>query len=130
MAPESIWQDVSLLRMEYALTLDAVKVARDRAQAARERVETALQVQFQARVRDQIDRTGSFSLTDAIQGGVPCSDCLGVVTTKSRPVHVFSLSSGDDGGTWKADARCGHRIEGNVIEVKDAPDSGPGTIWR
>jgi hypothetical protein len=127
---DEIEQDVSLLRMEYALVLDAAKAAQALAQAARERVEAALQTQFQARVRDEMDRTGSFNLTDAVTGGVPCTDCLAVVTMKSRPVHVFSLRSPDRGRSWGADARCGRRVEDNleVSSVDDGP--APPTLWR
>lgn len=129
MAPDGIEQDVSLLRMEYAMALDELRVVQQKAQAARHQVEAALQLQFQARVRDEMERTGSFSLTEAIRGGVPCSDCLAVVNTKSRPAHVFSLRSPDDGRSWAADARCGRRIEGNVLE-QGGDDDGPRTVWH
>jgi hypothetical protein len=118
MAPDEIEVDVSVLRMEYGFAIAELTKAQATAQEARTKVEAALYRQFAARIREMIDRNGSFSLQEVILSGVPCSDCLGVATTKTRPVHTFSLSSPDDGTTWGADARCGQRMEPDAILVQ------------
>lgn len=110
MAPDEVEIDVSVSRMEYALVLGELRQVQAKAQAARQQVESALALQFQRRVHAMLEQTGGFSLTDAIKDGVPCIDCLGMVTTKTRPAHVFSLRSPDEGHSWGADARCGYRV--------------------
>ena len=109
---EDLQINLGIQRMEYEFAVSALKAAHAHAQELRAIVEDALQALFSGMLRDTIAQQGSFSLDDAIRMGVPCVDCLMLVTPSTRPVHVFSLRSPrEEGGGWAADAQCGYRME-------------------